>query len=109
MIWLDNYAEYAEGCAPEIAATLPKMADNLSQEPIPHKEEIVEYLRSGTLRSATGSFMTDFFTGEIVMFPDHGRSDGVYRWGESLAYYVDKYNLKLPDDFVHHVLAKSGI
>lgn len=52
--------------------------------------------------------MTDFFTGEVVMFPDHGRSDGVYRWGESLAYYVDKYNLKLPDDFVSHVLSKSS-
>lgn len=105
MIWLDNYAEYAENCgAMEIAGTLPRMKDNLSKDPIPHKEEIVNYLRAGTMNSATGAYITDFFTGELVLFPDHGRSDGVYRWGESLAYYVDRYNLKLPDAFVAHVL-----
>lgn len=75
--------------------------------PIAHKAEVVDYLRSGKLGAMCAGWMKDRFTGELVRgCYDHGRSDGSYKWGESLAYYLDKYNLELPADFLAHIYAK---
>ena len=46
----------------------------------------------------------DVFTGEPIGFSDNSRNDGVYSWGECLAYYVERYNLMLPDEFVSHAV-----
>ena len=35
-------------------------------------------------------------------------NDGIYSWSNDLAYYVEKYNLRLPADFVNHVLNQSS-
>lgn len=54
--------------------------------------------------------MTDGLTGEqVVGIRDHHRFDDEYCWGESLAYYADRYNLMLPDDFLQHIYRKLKI
>ena len=35
-------------------------------------------------------------------------NDGVYTGFNTLVYYVDKYNLRLPEDFEKHVLSSQG-
>ncbi len=77
---------------------------------IAHKVEVVEYLRSGKLGVMRAGWMKDRFTGELVRgCYDHGRSDNSYKWEESLAYYLDKYNLELPADFLAHIYAELGV
>ena len=58
----------------------------------------------------TPCWITDVFTGEMVRgVSDNGREDDEYCWSELLAYYVDRYDLMLPVDFVAHILAESGV
>ncbi len=78
--------------------------------PVAHKAEVVKYLRSNDLGVMCAGWMRDRFSGELVRgCYDHGRSDGFYEWGESLAYYLDKYDLELPADFLAHIYEKLGI
>ena len=46
----------------------------------------------------------DVFTGEILSPSTKGMNDGEYTWFESLAYYVKKYNLRLPKEFEDKIL-----
>lgn len=71
---------------------------------IARKADVVAYLRSNELGAMCAGWMRDRFTGELARgCYDHCRSDGAYRWGESLAYYVDRYNLELPPEFLAHI------
>lgn len=80
------------------------------RRPNVHRAEVVEYLRSGKLGVMCAGWMKDRFTGELVRSCyDHGRSDDSYKWGESLAYYLDKYNLELPADFLAHIYTELGV
>lgn len=101
------YKELIEEFDPDLARDYPSMADNFASSPYPEKDAILAYLRSGSLEAIAGNQSTDVFTGESTGIPGSVRSDGTYRWGGDLAYYVDKYNLRLPDEFVNHVLSKT--
>ncbi len=86
------------------------MRSRLSGGIIAHKPEVVEYLRSGKLGVMCAGWMKDRFIGELVRgCYEHGRSDDSYKWGEPLAYYLDKYNLELPTDFLAHIYAELGV
>lgn len=89
--------------------SLPKLVDNLSNKEMTCKGQIVEYLRTGGEVELVGSgTVTDVFTGAALQIPSRTRQDGVYEWSEKLAYYVDRYNLRLPDEFVSHILRNCG-
>lgn len=109
MTYIGAYAEVVQEFSPEIAHGLPKMADSLSPSPIENKDTIVKYLRNGEIVSmCTGTTIKDVLSGETVNCSDNGRSDGKYRWGEALAYYVEKYDLMLPEDFVQHIMEQTA-
>ena len=88
---------------------LPSMKDFFMDEKYEHQDDIVYYMRNyGKPGMAAPMLTRDFFTGEysgggLVHF-----SDGEYAWTSDLPYYVEKYNLKLPDDFIEHVLKMTG-
>ena len=88
--------------------SIPLLVDNISDEPITHKDEIVSYLNGCECNFASSAISRDVFTGEAIG-PGGSRYDEEYEWGNCLAHYVDKYNLKLPDEFVSHILQKRGI
>lgn len=104
-----NYAEILGSSYSVRAKDYPAMSDNLSDSPVPNKDVIVDYLRHGGEQgSMTPCWITDVFTGEMVRgVSDNGREDDEYCWSEQLAYYVEKYDLLLPDDFVEHILRRS--
>lgn len=71
---------------------------------IADKPRVVEYLRANELVAMCAGWMTDRVTGkQVAGWRPNFRTDGVYAWGESLAYYVDKYNLELPSEFLAHI------
>lgn len=82
------------------------MQDSFAKDPIENKEQLIEFiLRGGELDITSGSITKDVFTGEPTGVLGGIRTDGEYVWGMDLAYYVDKYNLRLPDEFVTHALS----
>lgn len=96
---------------PDLLACFPDLLeDHISDTQPPHKEEIVSYLRGCNLGAVSSGWMTDGLTGETVVgVRDNDRFDDAYSWGESLAYYVEKYNLMLPGDFLQHIYRKLKI
>ena len=83
------------------------MKDCLEKEPHPHKERIVRFLlRGGAVEFARVSRAKDVFTGKHIPYEVLVRSDGDYFWATTLAWYVEQYNLRLPEDFERYILAR---
>ena len=77
---------------------------------IPHKAEVVIYLRSKAVAAVSYSYEIDGFTGERI--PSYRRRllyDDKYFWSSVLAYYVEKYNAALPPDFLAHIYSRCGV
>lgn len=87
--------------------TKEEFADNFGIA-IKDKTQILKYLQSFNEPSAyTSQPVIDKFTGKELERVNNAFSDGVYTWYVSEIYHFEKYNLKLNDDFVEYVLAKS--
>jgi len=50
----------------------------------------------------------DIFTGERIPHEVLVMSDGDYYWPNYLAWYVEKYNLRMPEEFEKYILDKYG-
>lgn len=98
MIILGKYEEFAPGMG------FPSIKTDLQKEPYASKEKILEYLRNGNVHMVTASRIVDVFTGTTVNSELVFMDDGKYSWSSKIPYYVDKYNLKLPEDFEKHIL-----
>ena len=96
-----DFDEYGPGMG------FPSMKESMCDEPYPGKHMIVDYLKNGTKTYAAAGRARDFFTGEPIPGELCGMTDGVYSWVSSLAYYVEKYNLRLSDDFEQYVFDHS--
>lgn len=104
-----EYQEFFTGSfRPPHFDSLPLLKDNISDVPVENKNEIVAYLNDCEIELASSAVARDVFTGKVIC-ADGTRRDDQYEWGKDLAYYVDRYNLKLPDEFVAHILLKCGI
>ena len=71
---------------------------------IPQKESIIAYLRNGAIEAAAAGRARDVFTGERIPEEWVTLTDGIYEWDTSLIYHFDKYNIRLPDEFLRHIL-----
>ena len=101
---MKNYIGYEEL---EPKRGFPCMKDCMEKEPYPHKEAIVQYLRNGNTILARVSRTKDVFSGEYIPFEVLGMTDGKYFWANILAWYVDKYNVRLPKEFEAHILNQT--
>lgn len=75
---------------------------------IPNKNRILQYLRSGKVIAAAPGRMWDVFSDKPIPGEMLAYSDGTYYWGSEAIYYFDKYNMKLPDEFVCRILNQSS-
>ncbi|MET8631676.1 hypothetical protein [Streptomyces sp. NPDC004680] len=68
-----------------------------------HEENLVHYLRSGSVLAATGSAVYDVLspTNELIDAL-HLLTDGEWFWHTDLAHYVERYHVPLDDRFVDH-------
>ena len=98
MIFLGSYDEITPNKG------YPSMKNSMMKSRYKNQDKIVRYLRHGKLvMVAAGLPRPDVFTGETIKGTYGIMSDDVYAWSSMLPYYVDKYNLKLPDDFERHI------
>ena len=80
---------------------------NLCSDAPSKKAEISNYLKSFNAWGYTTEPLSDILTGEIIQ--ENGcasYTDGEYEWYDDWIYHFEKYNLKLNDDFIAHVLSK---
>ena len=95
---LFQYDEFAPGMG------YPSMKDSFCRNPYPGQSRIVDYLRKGRKTFTACSKARDVFTGELIPDERCGMTDEEYSWMGPLAYYVEKYNLRLDPEFESKVL-----
>ena len=98
LIYIGKYNEIAPNKGYE------SMRNHFYSAEYPSKEKIINYLRSGTVDMISTSGAVDCFTGEKIPGHKLGMNDGKYMWWNTLAHYVEIYNLRLPEDFEKHIL-----
>ena len=81
----------------------PPFSECVSREPIEGKAEILTYLRTGETVAVAAGFFRDIFTRELIKDEARWQTDGVFDWRSDTAYYVERYNMALPEAFVAHV------
>ena len=84
----------------------PSIHDYLEKEPYPNQEKIANFLKNGKIELAQMSRDRDIFTGQRIQREVLVMSDGDYFWANTLAWYVEKYNLRMPEEFEHYILSK---
>lgn len=88
---------------------LPSIKEFFSTKPYKDKDKVIRYLRNGGIEDMFSmAIQKDCITGEIIPGIDIGRNDGEYTWWTSLAYYVERYNLRLPTEFEKKALEFSA-
>ena len=84
----------------------PSIMELISETEHPNKKDIVRYLKSGKITAISPEVAKDIITGENLHTEIFMQTDGIYRWRNTLAYYVEKYNFTLPHEFINHILAQ---
>ena len=87
----------------------PSITSGFSDIPDPNKDAIVKYLKNGNTILVSTGVGIDVFINEIVDNHYYLMTDGEYTWNNMIAYYVEKYNLKMPDDFINKVLESQRV
>ena len=96
-----DFDEYGPGMG------FPSMKQFMCDKPYPGKDTIVTYLKAGRKTFAAAGRACDFFTGEMIPGELCGMTDGTYSWMSSLAYYVEKFNLRLDPEFERYVMERD--
>lgn len=101
MEFLGRYKEFNK------SSNYESITNYFSEERYEGQDKIAQYLRSGKEDIISMEIPKDVITGERIPGEKVGMNDGVYTWFNILAYYVEKYNLRLPKEFEDYVLEKS--
>jgi hypothetical protein len=95
----------------------PSMRDAVAPQPWENQEEVLQYLRSGLILGVTmGADLTDWFDPAhkanpvIEGRPEGGTTemtDGTWFWYAGLIHFIEKYNVRVPEEFIRHA-ARQG-
>lgn len=87
-------------------SNLPSITESFSKESYPGKGKVVTYLKKGKPGILSTEIPHDVLTGAAIPLENLVMDDGIFAWPLILAYYVDKYNVRLPAEFEKVVLEK---
>lgn len=88
----------------------PSLIAAVRSEGEPYEEDLVRYLRAGSVIAATGSAVYDFlsptseFIGSLQLL-----TDGEWFWHTDLAHYVERYHVPVDDRFVDHARLRGWV
>lgn len=100
MIFVGKYEEFSPNRG------YPSIMSSCEDRPYEGQDRIAKYLKNGTNDMVRMELPKDVFTGERIPMEYIGMNDGEYTWFNILAYYVEKYNLRLPKEFEDKILAR---
>lgn len=101
MIYIGKYEELSPGRGYE------SMKSHMEGSSYKNQDIIIKYLKSGKVDMVSAAIPRDVFTGSTIPGGKLGMNDGEYMWWSTIAYYVEKYNLRLPEYFENHILKST--
>ncbi|WPB75926.1 hypothetical protein KYC5002_43925 [Archangium violaceum] len=86
----------------------PSIREHIAPTAHEFESKIVEYLRSGEVMIASPGLVGDVLGDpQVPVAAPHVFTDGEWAWPGDLAYYVGKYHVRLPAEFVMHMQANG--
>ena len=86
----------------------PSLQEIISDVPHPDEERITHYLRDGFGLWGCGGVERDILNPGAEIYLDLDIfTDGVWKWPAYLAYYVETYHARLPEQFVANMRANN--
>jgi hypothetical protein len=85
----------------------PSLRDSIPKSGAKAAAPLVEYLSNAPVLLFTRGVVRDLLEPDTVIGPPHIRTDGEWCWPSDLAYYVGKYNCRLPEEFASHMKARN--
>lgn len=83
----------------EVARRL--LAESCSEAPQPNESRILAYLKDGVQFLAIPGTVSDLLSDtEVTIGPPHVFTDGTWAWSADVVYYIQKYHIAVPTDFV---------
>lgn len=98
MIFIGKYNEFNPG------KNYPSIKEFFSKSPYTGQDRVIHYLMNGERDMASLKVPKDVISGNNIPMSLIGMNDGEYSWFNTLAYYVEKYNLRLPEEFERKIL-----
>ena len=84
------------------------LAANVQLKPELFEDQVLGYLKSGNLLVGSPGIGCDVLSEDgSFSGPYHILTDGSWAWPQDLAFYVEKYHVKLPKEFVEDMRAKN--
>jgi hypothetical protein len=87
----------------------PSIRELITDTPFKYKETVIKYLKLGKIQVAAPGIINDIIDGNRINLTLAYMTDGEFCWRSDLVYYYEKYNIKLPDDFIKKVLINKII
>lgn len=84
----------------------PRMVDHLEKITYPYQQEIAEYLFNAEVLLWQVGYERDCFTQKWVPRSVGYAAENGYMWHTRLAWYVENYNLRLPETFEQYILSQ---
>lgn len=82
----------------------PSLKNFAAAIPLQQNDRIVSYLRSGALFIALPGLSRDVLSNEHPIIGSLALwTDGIFLWPSDLSYYVEKYSVGLPREFIKHM------
>lgn len=81
---------------------------SLIGKPMKEKTRVLHYMKTAPVISAAAAAMRDVLTEEFTGRELLVHSDGEYLWRSDATYYVEKYDMELPQEFIQHILEVEG-
>ena len=85
----------------------PSIYTAICNEPHPQKGKILAYLKSRKASAVSPGFYRDVIDNKTIINSPKCYTDGTYLWRSDTIYYFEKYNLRLNQDFIDHVMASE--
>lgn len=77
---------------------------SLIGKPMKEKSRVVQYMKTAPVISVAAAAMRDVLTGDFTGRELLVHSDGEYLWRSDVTYYVERYDMELPTEFIRHIL-----
>jgi hypothetical protein len=82
-----------------------------SRDKLPQELRLLaaQYLRGGSIWATSGKLVDDWFDGTRGIAFLEVRTDGMWLWPSYYAYYVEKYGVDVPQEFLDHMATQDWI
>lgn len=78
----------------------------LINKPIKEKNKVLRYMKKCNIDAVAPAALRDVINPENRIHELYCMSDGIYGWRSDVIYYVEKYDMALPEEFIQHVLSQ---